>query len=84
MDKDTFSSSFYFQTVVVQQQPCFDPLGASYRNALWDVNVLDLPPNLFSEICDDLNDSKDWSLVAGMYIGITDILRKYFDYNKQF
>jgi len=38
------------------------------HNSLWDLNVLDLPANLFSEICDDLNDSQDWSILAGIKV----------------
>lgn len=38
------------------------------RSALWDINVLDLPPRLFSDICDDLNLysplGRDWRLLA--------------------
>ncbi|XP_045197476.2 uncharacterized protein LOC123552132 isoform X2 [Mercenaria mercenaria] len=38
------------------------------RSALWDVNILDLPPRLFSDVCDDLNLfnalGRDWRLLA--------------------
>ncbi|XP_071169700.1 uncharacterized protein [Mytilus edulis] len=38
------------------------------RSGLWDVNILDLPPRLFSDICDDLNIfnalGRDWRLLA--------------------
>jgi hypothetical protein len=42
------------------------------RSCLWDVNILDLPPRLYCDICDDLNLpnvlGRDWRLLAGIHM----------------
>lgn len=54
------------------------------RSGLWDVNILDLPPRLFSDICDDLNIfnalGRDWRLLAGNVLH--EILLYYLSVNK--
>jgi len=48
------------------------PLLERQRSCLWDVNILDLPPRLYCDICDDLNLpnvlGRDWRLLAGIHI----------------
>jgi len=48
------------------------PLLERQRSCLWDANILDLPPRLYCDICDDLNLpnvlGRDWRLLAGIHM----------------
>ncbi|KAL4233606.1 hypothetical protein ACF0H5_008287 [Mactra antiquata] len=59
---------FVLGQVKVKRLPGQESRVVRQRSSLWDVNVLDLPPRLFSDICDDLNLfnalGRDWRQLA--------------------
>lgn len=63
---------FFFQVQMSKSQNNHKVHLKRRRLSLWDVNILDLPPRLYCDICDDLNLpnvlGRDWRLLAGVYI----------------